>query len=492
MRKIQLIVTILLLLILGVVGFLAYKLHQYDSYREAIYPGVSAAGVPLQGRTREEARQTLEDVVVAPLSQPIALQYQDETVVLMPSDVNVQFFLDEMVEQAHQLGRGEQSQFWDGYVRFVTQGLPPVNEDIPLQYSYEPESLEGFLEEIAHEKDQPLREVQPITGTLDFRPGQPGRRLDVARSLPLVEKSLTSPDQREVMLVVDSLEPAPPDIEMLRAMLQHRIDEFPGMVSIYVSDPATGQRIEINSDIVYSGMSVVKLGIMLETLLHFEGQELDEETQDIMLKMVTDVTPERPGSNYWANQLLEMIGDGSQAEGCRRVNARMSELGLTRTFIRHPYRLETEGARTGPGLAKLRFFQGPVTANPDPFIQTSAHDMGALLEMIYDCSQGEGMLLEDYAGRITSEGCQLILDDMKHNPVRTMIGSGIPEDVPLAHKHGFAYDTHADAGVVFSAGADYILVHFQYAPTEWLVWAISQPVFEDVSFATYNFFNIGQ
>lgn len=488
MRKIQLIVTILLLLILGVVGFLAYKLYQYDSYREAIYPGVSAAGVPLQGRTREEARQTLEDVVVAPLSQPIALQYQDETVVLMPSDVNVQFFLDEMVEQAHQLGRGEQSQFWDGYVKFVTQGLPPVNEDIPLQYSYEPESLEGFLEEIAHEKDQPLREVQPITGTLDFRPGQPGRRLDVARSLPLAEKSLTSPDQREVTLIVDTLEPAPPDIEMLRAMLQHRIDEFAGMVSIYVSDPATDRRIEINSDIVYSGMSVVKIGIMLETFLHSEGCELDEETQEMMLKLVTDPT----GSNYWANLLLGEIGNGNQFEGCRRVNARMDELGLMATFISEPYRLEVEGALTGPGLAKLRLFQGPVTANPDPFIQTSAHDMGTLLEMIYDCSQGEGRLLEEYEGRICPEGCQLILDDLKENPVRTMIGSGIPEDVPLAHKHGFAYDTHADAGVVFSAGTDYILVHFQYAPTEWLVWAISQPVFEDVSFATYNFFNIGQ
>jgi len=33
-------------------------------------------------------------------------------------------------------------------------------------------------------------------------------------------------------------------------------------------------------------------------------------------------------------------------------------------------------------------------------------------------------------------------------------------------------------------------VHFQYAPTNWLVWAISQPVFEDVSYATYNFFSL--
>jgi len=113
-----------------------------------------------------------------------------------------------------------------------------------------------------------------------------------------------------------------------------------------------------------------------------------------------------------------------------------------------------------------------------------------LLEMIYDCSQGEGRLLEEYEGRISAESCQSILDDLRQNPVRTMIGAGIPEDVPLAHKHGFAYDTHADAGVVFSDGGDYVLVQFQYAPTDWLVWALSQPVFEDVSYATYTFFNI--
>jgi hypothetical protein len=138
----------------------------------------------------------------------------------------------------------------------------------------------------------------------------------------------------------------------------------------------------------------------------------------------------------------------------------------------------------------LPLLQGPISANPDPFIQTSAHDMGALLEMIYECSQDRGTLLQNYAGSISAESCQLILDDLKQNPVRTMIGAGIPEETPLAHKHGFAYDTHADAGIVFSEGADYVLVQFQYAPTDWLVWALSQPVFQDVSFATYNFFNI--
>jgi hypothetical protein len=487
-RKFQLAVTIFLLLILAAIVFLAYKLNQYSSYREAIYPGVSAAGISLQGQTREQARETLEEMVVTPLSQPIALQYQDDTIILMPSDVNLELYVDEMVEQAYLLGRGEQATFWDGYVRFVTEGLVPVNTDLPLQYAYEQEMLTDFVEEIALERDQPLREVQPITDTLSFRPGRPGRRLDVDLSLPRVQRSLTSADDREVTLVVETLEPGPPDIELLRSMVQHRIDEFAGIVSVYISDPATDDRIEINPDVIYSGMSVVKIGIMLEVFLRFEGHELDEETQDIMLKVVTDPV----GSNYWANLLLSVIGEGSQFEGCRRVNARMDELGLTRTFIREPYRLEAEGALLGPGLAKLPLLQGPITANPDPLIQTSAHDMGTLLEMIYDCSQGEGRLLEDYAGRVTLEGCQLILDDLKENPLRTMIGAGIPEDVPLAHKHGFAYDTHADAGVVFSAGGDYILVHFQYAPTDWLVWAISQPVFEDVSFATHNFFNIGQ
>ena len=486
MRKLQLAITASLLVVLAAIGFLAYKLREYDSYREGIYPGVSAAGIPLEGQTREEASQTLGEMIVAPLSQPIALQYVTDTVVLMPGDVKVEIFTDEMVEQAYTLGHGDQSEFWDGYLKFLTEGLQPLNEDIPLLYAYDPQLLEEFLAEIAREKDEPLREVQPITDTLSFRPGRSGRKLDIPGSLPLVEQSLTSIDEREVTLLVDILEPAPPDIEMLRSVLQHRIDEFAGMVSIYVSHPATGDIIEINPNIVYSGMSVVKLGIMLETFLHAEGTELDEETQDMMLKVVTDPT----GSNYWANLLLELIGDGSQMEGCRRVNARMDELGLAETFIREPYRLETEGSSRGPGLAKLPLLQGPIAANPDPFIQTSAHDIGALLEMIYDCSQGEGRLLEEYEGRISSDSCQLILDDLKQNPVRTMIGAGIPEDVPLAHKHGFAYDTHADSGVVFLDGVDYILVHFQYAPTNWLVWAISQPVFEDVSYATYNFFSL--
>ena len=203
---------------------------------------------------------------------------------------------------------------------------------------------------------------------------------DEATTEQLVEQSLTSPDGREVALVVDTLEPAPPDIEMLRGVAQHRIDEFAGMVSIYVSDPATDARIEINPNIVYSGMSVVKLGIMVETFLHSEGTELDEETQDRMLKVVTDPT----GSNYWANLLLGLIGDGSQFEGCRRVNARMDELGLTATFIREPYRLEIEGAHRGPGLAKLPLLQGSVSADPDPFIQTSAHDIGEFRpELLY-------------------------------------------------------------------------------------------------------------
>jgi hypothetical protein len=486
LRKLQIGITVLLLVLLAVVAYLAYKLHEYDSYREAIYPGVSAAGIPLQGQTREQARHTLDERIAAPLSQPIALQYVTDTVVLLPSDVQLEIFVDDMVQQAHQLGRGEQPQFWDGYLKFLTEGLRPVDEDIPLLYAYQPQLLTDFLEEIAREKDEPLREVQPITDTLSFRPGKAGRRLDVERSLPLVEEILTAPEQREVALVVDTLEPAPPDIEMLRGVLQHRIDEFAGMVSIYVSDPATDRRMEINPHIVYSGMSVVKLGIMVETFLYSEGTELDEETQNMMLKVVTDPT----GSNYWANLLLGLIGDGSQFEGCRRVNARMDELGLTATFVREPYRLEVEGAHRGPGLAKLPLLQGTITADPDPFIQTSAHDIGVLLEMIYDCSQGEGLLLEEYEGRISAESCQLIIDDLKQNPVRTMIGAGIPEDLPLAHKHGFATDTHADAGIVFSEGGDYILVQFQYAPTDWLVWALSQPVFEDVSFATYNFFNI--
>jgi len=477
---------VVLLLIMG--SFLAFEFAQYRTYLGSICPGITAGGVDLGGMSPDTALRTLEEMVVAPLSKPLHLRYEEETIVLIPAEVGFQVQVQRMVEEALRLSHEQQAML--GFTEFVMRGPRRLEAEIPLQTEFDRNALRSFLMEVAERKDQPLREVQPITGTLSFYPGQAEKRLNPDLSIARIEEALGSIDSRDVELVVETKEPPKPTLDLLRGMVEDRIQEFDGIVGVYISDLATQESMEINSKISFSGMSVVKIAILLETYLHFAGEEPDLETKGWMDKVVTDPI----GSNYWANLLLNLVGEGSATEGARRTTARMRALGLNQTFILQPYRIEGEepsSERARRGLASPSLNLLSEYTNPDPFIQTSPHDMGLLLQMIYQCGYGGGPLLDAFPGRITPEGCQEIQEILAQNPVRSMIGAGIPEGTPLAHKHGFTDDTHADAGIVYSPGGDYVIVQFQYAPTDWLVWALSQPVFEDVSRATYNFFNIG-
>ncbi len=481
------IVTFFVVLLLMVGGFLAFEFARYRTYLRGIRPGITAGGVDLGGMTPDAALRTLEEMVVAPLSKPLHLRYEEETVVLIPVDIGFQVYGEKMVEEALRLSHDPQAM--PGFVEFIVHGPQRLEAEIPLQTELDTNALRSFLVGVAERKDQPLREVQPITGTLSFYPGQAEKRLNLDLSIVRMEEALLSIDDRDVDLVVETKEPPKPSLDLLRGMVEDRIQEFDGIVGVYISDPGTQESIEINSQTSFSGMSVVKIAIFLETYLHFAGEEPDPETKGWMDKVVTDPV----GSNYWANLLLSLMGEGSATEGARRTTEMMRALGLNKSFIKGPYRLETEevGRQGGRGLASLSLSLWAEYTNPDPIIQTSPQDMGLLLQMIYQCGYGGGAILEAFPAQITPQGCQEIQEILAQNPVRSMIGAGIPEGTPLAHKHGFADDTHADAGIVYSPGGDYVIVQFQYAPTEWLVWALSQPVFEDVSRAAYNFFNIG-
>ena len=484
------IVTFFVVLLLIVGSFLAFEFARYRTYLGSIRPGITAGGVDLGGMAPDAALCTLEEMVVAPLSKTLHLRYEEETVILIPAGIGFQVQVQRMVEEALRLSHDQQAM--PGFLEFIMHGPRRVETEIPLQTEFDRNALRSFLMGVAERKDQPLREVQPITGTLSFYPGQAEKRLNLDLSLGSMEEALLSIDNRDVDLVVETKEPPKPSLDLLRGLVEDRIQEFDGIVGVYISDPGAQESMEINSEISFSGMSVVKIAIFVETYLHFAGEEPDLETKGWMDKVVTDPV----GSNYWANLLLSLVGEGSATEGARRTTERMRVLGLNKSFIKGPFRLEAEEVE-GRRVSGLASSLGCIPAkgqsqdtNPDPIIQTSPQDIGRLLEMIYQCGYGGGAILDTFPGMITPQGCQEILRFLEKNPVRSMIGAGIPEGTPLAHKHGFADDTHADAGIVYSPGGDYVIVQFQYAPTEWLVWALSQPVFEDVSRATYNFFNL--
>jgi hypothetical protein len=118
--------------------------------------------------------------------------------------------------------------------------------------------------------------------------------------------------------------------------------------------------------------------------------------------------------------------------------------------------------------------------------------------MIYDCTQDEGLLRDMYPNIFFPRECQEMIDIMAANDLRNMLGAGIPDDVTLAHKHGFSGydvpwgDTRAEVGIVYSPQATWLVAFYIWEDTPWINWGINQPLYRDVSNMLYNYFNPDQ
>jgi hypothetical protein len=123
-------------------------------------------------------------------------------------------------------------------------------------------------------------------------------------------------------------------------------------------------------------------------------------------------------------------------------------------------------------------------------MQSTAEEIGTLLSMIYQCSKGGGALIAVYPDEITPGECQAIIDLMILNEEGNLIRYGVPEGIPVSHKHGWAQGTHADAGIVLSPGGDFVIVEYLHQPGGWLVADESFPILREIARATYNYFNM--
>jgi len=462
----------ILVILIVVVFVFFYKLNDYRAYRNQIPPGVSLAGIPMGGKWEVEAMELLAEAI----SQPVKLNYLNESLLLHPQDVGFQFKADEMLEEVNS-SRAETS-FWAGFADYLLNDeAPPA--DIPLPASYDEQQLKDFLTSIADEYDRPRQEPNANAATLAFVPGRPDQRLDIEVSLPLVVAALNSATDRQVDLVVN-LGPSPrePGLWMMGQMIEGILADFPGFYSIYVKNLVTGEEFSDDADVAYAGMSILKIAIMMEAYKHLSGPP-DADTTKILTETMT------LSGNYTANLLLrDTIGGGDAYEGVRRLNETMKLIGLVNTFMATPYDEDVLPQHISTPANQ----RTDVSTNPDPFMQTTPQDMGRLLEMIYQCADEGGTLIAAYPDELTPDECQAMLDVMSQNHIGALIEAGVPEGTPVAHKHGWVGDSHGDAGIVFTPGGDYVLCIYLYH-TDWLEWEVSSPLMARISEAVYHYFN---
>lgn len=467
------------LIVIGMVAlvmFLLFKLYQYGSFRRFFPAGLTIGGVPVGGLTPEEAADQLNNRY---LTAPVIIHHGDESVEVDPSEIEFTLDLDTMLGQADY--QRQQQDFWAGFWGFLW-GRPVEVEQVELRATHSPEALRDMLGTVATAFDKPALPPQPVPTTLSFQYGEPGIVTNIEASIPDVQAAFYRAADREARLLLESVDASRPDINLLARLIVNHLEGFDGVASIFILDLASGEEVGINADLPMSGMSIVKVPIVLEALRALDSSPSLEQD-----KLISETLVIQSG-NFSANQLLDVVaGEDDAYLGADLVTESMRSLGLENTFIAVPYEEPPRpGRATYETSANSR---DDLPTDPDPAMQTTAEDMGTLLAMIYYCAEDNGgALIAAYGGQITQADCQELLGYMTQNHIGSLIEEGVPPGTAVAHKHGWIGDTHGDAGIIYSPGADYVLVTYMYKP-DWLEWEISSPLLADVSRATYNYFN---
>lgn len=444
---------------------------------QRVFPkGITIAGLPMDGMTRQQALNMLSEAY----AKPLTVYYVDRPILLVPEMVELMLDMSATSANLDQVLLAQAGP--QGFVEYVINTIARTEtpaQDIRPILTYSRPRIDAFLRRTAQQFDHPPLDPVPLPEAGTFRPAQPGTTLDVEASLPPLIAAMLSPTISEVHLVVD-IEPArAASISILRDALDAKLKDFTGVASIFVKNLDTGQELCYNCNLAYSGVSLLKLPIILLRYRQLESMP-DGNTATLITAALTE------SDNASANLILQQIGAGDPYTGALQVTDFLRTLGLESTFLAAPYDLK-EGVPP-PNFSTPGNSRPGLSTNPDPYIQTTALEMGLLLEGLGQCAQGSGMLRMIFPREITPAECEDMLHIMEQNQVTALLRAGVPSNVRVAHKNGWTGETHADIALIHSPNGRLVITAFLYQPA-WLVWEESAPLFADLGRLTYRFFN---
>ncbi len=255
------------------------------------------------------------------------------------------------------------------------------------------------------------------------------------------------------------------------------------IASVFALNLATGDNFSLGRDIAYSGMSLIKIPILVTFYRRHDQPPDAREAELIGNTMICS-------GNFTANEMLTIIGDGDPFAGTQIVTETMQALGLNNTFITAPFKIG-DAAIEGPSYT-LAIEADQTRTQPDFSNQSTPEDLGWLLHAVYQCGMNErGPLMDIFPGAFTGTECRQMILAMSANQINVLSEAGVPIGTRVAHKHGWIDDTHGDAAIIFTPGGDFVLTMAFYQP-EWLTYELSWPTMAEVTRTIYNALNPGQ
>ncbi len=461
---------VLILLAAGLL-FIGPRYLNYVKGRDAIPAGMTLGGVNIGGETTDEVVANLRAVY----QRPILVFHGDNHLVLTPETIDFQIDAEGMVAEAQ-----AQAQGWPAVWNFLfyLMDRPPAKGNIPLRHSYDREKLAAWIEEQSQKYDHAPLPPAVNLETLSFSQGRPGIRTEPAETAISIINGFLDPYNREATFKLLTEEGGVPDFRALKTAMTQRFEKFPGVYSAYFQFLPTGESIEIDADTPFSGMSTVKIGILLMTYM-----DNDLPLPANISKWISVTVTSPTASNAAANALMFHLGDKDTQAGVQRVNQFYHDFGLKNTFIVLPYNSD----RIPPVVKTPANTHPKYKTNPDLATQTTPHDMGVLMAEIGRCAQGKGALLAAYPKQLTSAKCQELIGWLEQNPLGYLIKYGVPEGTRVGHKHGYAPDTQGDVAIIDGPEGMYVLSIYVYQ-YGWVLWDMSNPLMADVSRLAWNYF----
>ena len=471
----------ILLLVLLVFGsaFLLYQGFLFWRAMDKLPPDTTIAGVDVAGLTLDAARAAINDRYFSAVA---VFNDQERAAELLPSEVGFSIDTEGMLVAAR--AEWEKQEMWRRYAEFVV-GLSPQPITIGIVARHDDAALRRQLDMIADFVDRPAQGPQLLVDTGEIQAGLPGVVTDRMTSMQQLRVALYSPTDRAAQLALID-EPAPEwTIEVLQDAIENQLASFDGFGAVYILDLQTGEEVRINSDVAVSELSILKIAIFVQAY-----RTLDSAPNDYERQLFMDTAT--ASSNHAANLLLHVIaGQDNTYAGAEALTDGMHEMGMVNSFMAIPYDAQIVPSRPST-YATPANGRSDINTNPDTTMQTTAEDIGYLLGMLYTCARGEGGLLAIYPDEITQDECQAIVDLMVQNVEGNLIRYGVPEsnDVRVSHKHGWSFNEHGDAGIVYTPGGDYAIYTLLAQPeNDWLMSDYSFPILREISRSAYNYFN---
>ena len=480
--------SILLLLAASTLGI--YELTTFSRREEQLPAGITVAGINVSGLQGRDAVARWESI----FAEPLTLFYSDingnHPIRLHPDQLGWRISSEPMLADALAFGEAEGG-FWRRFLDHLLGNERILSRDIPLLAAYQEYALDGYLQDLAVRYDHPPSFPGYDLQTLTVFPGESGYALDISTAKSSIDIGLYSADARVVNLPIRTIDRKQPTLKTLRELIIDFLDSegfiYDGqstVASVFVLDLLTGEEFSILGDVAFSAASTIKVPIMIE---YFRALTIAPSAEEAWLLANSLLC----SNNASSNLLMEILGANDIFAGIQSVSDTAQFIGASNTYITAPFFLGVEGQRLG-SISPPATNPNPIhDTGADPFNQTSAEDMGTLFNLLYDCAKfGSGLAITLADGLISQNDCRQMLELTSANDLERLLQGGIPPDARISHKNGWIFDTVGDAGVVYSPnGRHYVISVFLWEQTEFQDYEKLWPLVEEISRATWNYFN---